>query len=142
MSKGFKLYLIIMAFVILYPLKYKYSGIDKRIEPYSDKLYELTNIKLEQAGFGIPLGNSEVVAQCNVLYKTITIRKRYWDKQSEKNKILILGHESLHCLRGAEHLKDYGKGMCPKSIMYPQNPGKWCSQAYFNQYIKEIKEWK
>jgi len=141
MSKGFRLFLVLITIALLYPFKYKYSGIDKRIEPYVDELYELTGAKIDQVGFGTPIGVN-AIATCNTLYTTITIKKGYWDKQSEKNKILILGHEFLHCYRGAEHKKRYGNGMCPKSIMYPASPGKWCSQVNFEEYTKEIKEWK
>jgi len=140
MSKGFRMFLILFTVMMIYPVICKFKGVDPRLQPYADELERFSGMKLDNANFGST--PETAIGQCNVLYSTITINEEKWNTFSHENKIIILAHEGLHCLKGANHVKDWGKGLCPKSIMYPMNMGGWCSKAFFDDYMEEVRTWK
>lgn len=139
MSKGFKVFLLILLIFLALPAVQKFEGVQKELRPYARKLAKLSknNLILDNAKFGHVFGKN-TIAQCNMFYRTITINKKAWLTKSEKERIIILAHEAGHCLRGLDH-NVLWVGMCPESIMYPSSSGKWCTKAYWDKYVDEMR---
>lgn len=140
MSKGFKLILLVIFFVTLIPVGQLLLGVQEELKPLAQELSEISNgrLILGNARFGKVIGKN-VLAQCNLLYKTITIDEVKFKKLSHKNKLIVLAHEYEHCHFNKRHVENWGSGFCPSSYMYPSNVGKWCSENYWNVYVKEMR---
>jgi len=141
MSKGFKMFLVILAISLIAPAIPRFTGIDDRMDFHARYLDAVSdgNLKLTNAHFGRVYGK-DTVAQCSPIYETITIDKKRWDLLTFKQQIILLAHEGGHCLKDLDHTKDRGKGLCPAHFMHPYLVGKWCAENYWNKYVKQMKE--
>ena len=97
----------------------------------------------------------------------VEVDELYWKRSSFLSKQFLIYHELEHCIRFRMHThedgykeniwqyieylaqlmglieqKGYFKDGCPDSIMYPSDVGDWCHAEHYDEYIKEMIEYK
>lgn len=122
-----------------------YNHIDPEFYPYIQK-WEKRSGKTFNVKIGFVDGylfSKNIVGQCNYINRTITIKKSYWKKASDKQKESLFLHEIGHCIYYRGHYDiTYEFTDCPKSIMHWQTIPQACLDHYWEYYLKEFYEYK
>lgn len=123
-------YILSLFFIFSYYIPYSETSIEEDVRPYYNEYVSLRDFYCNDKQYFEPKFQivynelyGDVIGLCQVRPNSfkISIRKSYWDKMIEVDKLNLLAHELTHCWFSEPHTKDPSNFMAEYQIHIPKD---------------------
>jgi hypothetical protein len=126
-------------------------GIDKELKYYVDYVKQLSSdfSEVDSVTFYYekPKNKSDkyFIGFCSFNFNNwanyVKINRYWWDKASDRERIILMAHELKHCSckDNWKHIDYKNESDCGANYMSSFLPNPFCIRLHYNDYIKQIR---